>query len=139
MAGKDALKFRQQPIAQTRAGQGAISKPFDNHFDGARQASDRIAVARVVNQRAMQQPLQRHLRSAAGRDVAPVFAGGSNIGISAASEKQESALELMKIIFSDEYQTLLAENGLGPANTDFGFRVTLDTPFPRGLPLSLSV
>ncbi|MEZ5297353.1 MAG: extracellular solute-binding protein [Ilumatobacteraceae bacterium] len=52
--------------------------------------------------------------------VAPVFAGGSNIGISAASEKQESALELMKIIFSDEYQTILAENGLGPANTDFG-------------------
>jgi len=52
--------------------------------------------------------------------VAPVFAGGSNIGISAASEHQESALELMKIIFSDGYQTLLAENGLGPANTDFG-------------------
>lgn len=52
--------------------------------------------------------------------VAPVFAGGSNIGISAASEKQDSALELMRIIFSDEYQTLLAENGLGPANTDFG-------------------
>ena len=52
--------------------------------------------------------------------IAPVFAGGSNIGISAASEHQESALELMKIIFSDGYQTLLAENGLGPANTDFG-------------------
>ncbi|MEO1057241.1 MAG: extracellular solute-binding protein [Actinomycetota bacterium] len=52
--------------------------------------------------------------------VAPVFAGGSNIGISAASEKQEAALELMRIIFSDGYQALLAENGLGPANTDFG-------------------
>jgi len=52
--------------------------------------------------------------------VAPVFAGGSNIGISAASEHQDSALELMTIIFSDEYQTILAENGLGPANTDFG-------------------
>lgn len=52
--------------------------------------------------------------------VAPVFAGGSNIGISAASENQDAALELMKIIFSDEYQTILAENGLGPANTDFG-------------------
>ena len=52
--------------------------------------------------------------------VAPVFAGGSNIGISAASEHQEAALELMTIIFSDEYQTILAENGLGPANTDFG-------------------
>lgn len=52
--------------------------------------------------------------------VAPVFAGGSNIGISAASEKQESALALMEIIFSAEYQTILAENGLGPANTEFG-------------------
>ncbi len=52
--------------------------------------------------------------------IAPVFAGGSNIGISAASDNQEGALELMKIIFSDEYQTLLAENGLGPANTNFG-------------------
>jgi len=52
--------------------------------------------------------------------IAPVFAGGSNIGISAASEHQDSALHLMEIIFSDEYQTLLAENGLGPANTDFG-------------------
>jgi len=52
--------------------------------------------------------------------VAPVFAGGSNIGISAASEHQEAALDLMKIIFSDEYQTILAENGLGPANTEFG-------------------
>ena len=52
--------------------------------------------------------------------VAPVFAGGSNIGISAASEHQDAALELMQIIFSDEYQTILAENGLGPANTDFG-------------------
>ena len=52
--------------------------------------------------------------------IAPVFAGGSNIGVSAASEHQDAALELMQIIFSDEYQTILAENGLGPANTDFG-------------------
>ncbi|MEZ5378608.1 MAG: extracellular solute-binding protein [Acidimicrobiales bacterium] len=52
--------------------------------------------------------------------VAPVFAGGSNIGISAASEKQAGALQLMEIIFSEEYQTILAENGLGPANTSFG-------------------
>lgn len=52
--------------------------------------------------------------------VAPVFAGGSNIGVSAASENQAGAQQLMEIIFSDEYQTILAENGLGPANTDFG-------------------
>jgi N,N'-diacetylchitobiose transport system substrate-binding protein len=50
---------------------------------------------------------------------APVFAGGSNIGISAASQKQEGARELLKIIFSAEYQQLLGQNGLGPANSDY--------------------
>ncbi len=50
--------------------------------------------------------------------VAPVFAGGSNIAISAASEKQDLARELLRIIFSDEYQTMLASNGLGPANVE---------------------
>lgn len=51
--------------------------------------------------------------------MAPVFAGGSNIAISAASQKQEAAKELMRIIFSDEYQTMLGQNGLGPGNLDF--------------------
>lgn len=50
---------------------------------------------------------------------APVFAGGSNIAISAASQKQDLARELLRIIFSEEYQTLLAENGLGPANSQY--------------------
>jgi len=50
---------------------------------------------------------------------APVFAGGSNIGISAASTKQAGARELMKIIFSSEYQQMLGKNGLGPANSDY--------------------
>ena len=49
---------------------------------------------------------------------APVFAGGSNIGISAKSKNQEGARELLRIIFSPEYQTMLGENGLGPANSD---------------------
>lgn len=48
---------------------------------------------------------------------APVFAGGSNIAISAKSTKQAGAKELLRIIFSDEYQQMLGENGLGPANT----------------------
>ncbi|MDE0572529.1 extracellular solute-binding protein [Demequina sp. B12] len=52
--------------------------------------------------------------------VAPVFAGGSNIGISAATQNVEGAKQLMQIIFSDDYQLMLAENGLGPANTTFG-------------------
>lgn len=50
---------------------------------------------------------------------APVFAGGSNIGISAQTQEPELAKELMKIIFSEEYQNMLGENGLGPANQKY--------------------
>lgn len=50
---------------------------------------------------------------------APVFAGGSNIAISAKSQHPELAESLLKIIFSEEYQTMLGENGLGPANSDY--------------------
>lgn len=49
---------------------------------------------------------------------APVLAGGSNIGISATSQNPELSKELMRIIFSSEYQDLLGANGLGPANAD---------------------
>lgn len=51
--------------------------------------------------------------------AAPVFAGGSNIGISAKTQHPELAKSLMKIIFSPEYQQMLGKNGLGPANTDY--------------------
>jgi N,N'-diacetylchitobiose transport system substrate-binding protein len=51
--------------------------------------------------------------------AAPVFAGGSNIGISAQSQNKELATELLKLIFSDDYQQMLAENGLGPARSEF--------------------
>lgn len=50
---------------------------------------------------------------------APVFAGGSNIGISATSKNPELAKSLLKIIYSGEYQTMLGKNGLGPANSDY--------------------
>ena len=50
---------------------------------------------------------------------APVFAGGSNIGISAASKNPEASKALLRIIFSPEYQKMLGENGLGPANSDY--------------------
>jgi len=50
---------------------------------------------------------------------APVFAGGSNIGISAKSQHQAGARQLLQIIFSEEYQTMLGQNGLGPANSDY--------------------
>ncbi len=51
--------------------------------------------------------------------VAPVFAGGSNIAISATSQNQELARNLLRIIFSEEYQTMLGSKGLGPANSDY--------------------
>ena len=51
--------------------------------------------------------------------VAPVLVGGSNIGVAAQSSRQAGARQLLGIIFSTEYQTMLAQNGLGPANSDF--------------------
>jgi N,N'-diacetylchitobiose transport system substrate-binding protein len=50
---------------------------------------------------------------------APVFAGGSNIGISAKSKNPGLSKTLLKIIFSKEYQELLGKNGLGPANSKY--------------------
>jgi N,N'-diacetylchitobiose transport system substrate-binding protein len=50
---------------------------------------------------------------------APVFAGGSNIGISAKSKNPGLAKTLLKIIFSKEYQEMLGKNGLGPANEKY--------------------
>ncbi|MCL2471454.1 MAG: extracellular solute-binding protein [Propionibacteriaceae bacterium] len=49
---------------------------------------------------------------------APVFAGGSNVGISAASKNQAGSRDLLTIIFSDAYQKMLGREGLGPANKD---------------------
>ena len=50
---------------------------------------------------------------------APVFAGGSNIGISAKSQHPELAKSLMRIIFSADYQKMLGGAGLGPANQQY--------------------
>lgn len=49
-------------------------------------------------------------------EVATVFAGGSNIAIPAKSQNQELAANLVRLIFSEEYQTMLAEGGLIPGN-----------------------
>ncbi|GAA4990651.1 extracellular solute-binding protein [Kineococcus glutinatus] len=52
-------------------------------------------------------------------EPASVFAGGSNIAIPAMSQNQELARELLKIVFSPEYQQMLGENGLIPGNTEY--------------------
>ncbi|CAM3681164.1 extracellular solute-binding protein [Isoptericola cucumis] len=51
--------------------------------------------------------------------VAPVFAGGSNVAISATTPSPELAEDVLRVVFSDEYQTMLAEAGLGPARGEF--------------------
>lgn len=65
-----------------------------------------------------------------GKDggAAHVFAGGSNIGVSAKSANPELAKSALEIMLSDEYQTILAENGLVPAKTTLGSKVAGATP-----------
>jgi N,N'-diacetylchitobiose transport system substrate-binding protein len=47
--------------------------------------------------------------------AAHVFAGGSNIAVSANSAHPELATDALEIMLSDDYQTILGENGLVPA------------------------
>jgi N,N'-diacetylchitobiose transport system substrate-binding protein len=60
--------------------------------------------------------------------AAQVFAGGSNIGIAAKSKNQDLAKSALEIMLSDEYQTILAENGLVPALVSLGDKVAAATP-----------
>ena len=48
-------------------------------------------------------------------DTAPVFLGGSNLGIPTKSEHQDLALDLLKIMVSPEYQRQFAASGTIPA------------------------
>ncbi|MCC4907945.1 extracellular solute-binding protein [Microbacterium sp. cx-59] len=61
-------------------------------------------------------------------DAAPVFAGGSNIGIAAKSAHPDLAKSALEIMLSDEYQSILAEGGLVPAKTSLGDKVAAATP-----------
>jgi N,N'-diacetylchitobiose transport system substrate-binding protein len=65
-----------------------------------------------------------------GKDggAAQVFAGGSNIAISAKSAHPELAKSALSIIESPEYQTILAGAGLVPALTSLGDKVAAATP-----------
>ena len=47
--------------------------------------------------------------------VAPVFLGGSNVAISTQSENPEVALEFLKVLAGEDFQTAYGENGLIPA------------------------
>ena len=57
-----------------------------------------------------------------------MFAGGSNVGIAARSAHPELAKSALEIMLSDDYQTILAENGLVPAKKALGSKVAAATP-----------
>jgi len=46
-----------------------------------------------------------------------VLLGGSDIAIAAKSQNQELAQKAVALMLSDDYQSILAENGLTPAKT----------------------
>ena len=48
-------------------------------------------------------------------DPAPVLLGGSNVAVAAKSPDQDLAKKAVEVMLSDEYQSILAENGLTPA------------------------
>jgi N,N'-diacetylchitobiose transport system substrate-binding protein len=59
--------------------------------------------------------------------AAQVFAGGSNIGISAKSANPDLAKKALEIILSDEFQTIYGQNGLIPAKKSLASTLG-DTP-----------
>jgi N,N'-diacetylchitobiose transport system substrate-binding protein len=60
--------------------------------------------------------------------VAKVFAGGSNIAISAKSAHPALAKKALAIMLSQGYQTILAGNGMVPALTSLSSQVKASTP-----------
>lgn len=58
--------------------------------------------------------------------AAQVFAGGSNIAVSARSANPDLATEALRIMLSEEYQTILGGAGLVPALTSLGSTVGSD-------------
>lgn len=57
------------------------------------------------------------LPGSAPGQTAPVFLGGSNIAVAAKSQHPDLAVNALKVVLSDGYQTKMAEAGLIPAKT----------------------
>ncbi|GEK79920.1 extracellular solute-binding protein [Agrococcus baldri] len=58
--------------------------------------------------------------------AAQVFAGGSNIAVSAATEHPELAVDALEIILGEEFQTIYGENGLVPARVSLASTLGTD-------------
>ena len=64
-----------------------------------------------------------------GKDggAAQVFAGGSNIAIAQKSEKRDLAYQALQIMLGDDYQSIVAGDGLIPAKVSLADEVPQDT------------
>lgn len=56
-------------------------------------------------------------------EPAPVLLGGSNIAISAKSPNQDLSRDVVSLMLSEEFQTILAESGLTPARQSFASKL----------------
>ncbi|MDO4412744.1 extracellular solute-binding protein [Cutibacterium sp.] len=56
--------------------------------------------------------------------VGATFAGGSNISVAAKAQHPNGAASVLDIIFSDEFQKLIAKNGFTPGNLDYAGEVS---------------
>ncbi len=57
---------------------------------------------------------------------APVLLGGSNIAVAAKSQNQDLAKKAVALMLSDDYQKILAHNGLTPAKTSLAGEIGTD-------------
>lgn len=57
-------------------------------------------------------------------EVGQTFAGGSNISLAANAQNPELAMEALRIIFSEDFQRLMGEDGWVPGNTTYGDSVS---------------
>jgi N,N'-diacetylchitobiose transport system substrate-binding protein len=66
--------------------------------------------------------------SATGKDSAPVFLGGSNLGIAAGSQNQDLALDWVKLLTGEKYQKLMIANGNIPNSKNLAETATSANP-----------
>lgn len=57
-------------------------------------------------------------------EVGKTFAGGSNISLAANAQNPELAKQALRVIFGEEFQKLLGEDGWVPGNTKYGDSIT---------------
>ena len=64
--------------------------------------------------------------SATGKESAPVFLGGSNLGIAAGSQNQDLAYDWVKLLAGEKYQKLMIANGNVPNSKTLAKDATSD-------------